>query len=172
MIYLQCTHAVLRMLGIREPLSHAPHAESTLGNWTVNDIPIDGRRALLFMSDRSLLSFPLLQGRSPVEMQDMPTFLAHGMSQLMAVLDVPKLAVDRLLRDVDTVALAKAPGRSLLAVHSAIAGDYARRIDRLGGIENCNLGDVISAVNRTPRVMLEGATPSEVSVELLTQRLR
>jgi len=167
-IYLQCTIAIQRALGVAG-LGEAPAAASVLGNWTVNNVPLGGRRAFLFMSDRSLLSFPLTEGRRPIELRRMPDCLAHGISLLMDALDAPKHTAARLLRETEEVALTKAANRSLLAVHSAIATDYFHRVDRAGGIQHCDLSEVIMAVNQTPRAKLNWATSSEVTLALLQQ---
>jgi hypothetical protein len=167
-IYLQCTKAIQRTLGIGG-LAEAPVAESVLGNWTVNNVPLGGRRAFLFMSDRSLLSFPLMEGQRAVEAHHMLGFLVHGISKLLDELNAPKRAAALLLRDTDDVVLTKAPNRSLLAVHSAIAADYFHRVERAGGIARCKLGEIITTVNETPRSKLSWSTSFEVTLALLKE---
>ena len=170
MIYLQCTKQVRRMLGVdKEELRLAPEAESILGNWSANYIPIGSRNALLFMSDRSLLSFPIMEGKLPFQMQDMPTFLGHGLSLLMKMTDLPEGRYARILTDMDEVALTKAGNQSILGLHRALAEDYDYRVNRAGGIQRCDLGLVIAAVNQTPRAKLKFATSFEVARELLTE---
>ena len=170
MLYLQCTRSVLRLFGLHlENLSPAPEAASLLGNWTVGDVPLGDRRALLFMSDRTLLSFPIMEGKKKTEISDLPAFLGHGLSQLLPALGAPQSAVATLLEDAHEVALAKAPGRSVLAMHSSIARDYAERVDHAGGIAGCALGEVIAAVNQTPRATLQWANSFKVTLELLRQ---
>jgi hypothetical protein len=167
-IYLQCTKSVQRKRGIAGP-AEAPVAESVLGNWTVNHVPVGERRAFLFMSDRSLLSFPLLEGQRAVETHHMLDFLAHRITQLLESLNAPKRAMARLLRDTDEVVLTKAPNRLLLAIHSAIATDYFHRVNRAGGVDRCNLGEIIAAVNETPRSKLNWSTSFEVTLALLQE---
>ncbi len=168
MIYLQCTKQVRRMLGLEnEALQEAPSATSILGNWTVNYVPIGKRHAFLFMSDRTLLSFPILEGQLAFEPQDMPKFLAHGLAQVLKMAGLSEQDYARLLNDTDTVAFAKAGNRSILGVYRALADDYNFRTDRAGGIERCNLAAVIAQVNQTPRAKLKFATSFEVTRALL-----
>jgi hypothetical protein len=167
-IYLQCTGNARRKLGLaQEELQAAPAPDSRLGNWTLNYVPFGGRWAFLFMSDRSLLSFPIMEGKLTFEVQDVPPFLRHGITQLMEIAKVPRKLYASLLQDTDKVALTKATSRSLLAVQSAIAEDYFRRVEAAGGIERASLGEVIVAVNETPRSKLNWATSFEVTLALL-----
>jgi hypothetical protein len=169
-IYLQCTNQVRRMLGIeKEELRLAPAAESILGNWSVNHIPICGRNALLFMSDRSLLSFPILEGKLPFQMQDMPTFLGHGLSQLMNIANLPETSFAKVLKDMNEVALTKTGSQSILGLHRSLARDYDYLVGQAGGIRQANLGSIIAAVNQTPRAKLKFATSFQVVRELLTE---
>jgi len=169
MIYVQCTKAVQRELCIYQPLDIAPRSESALGNWTLNIVPLGHRRAYLFMSDRSLLSFPVMVGQRTIEMHRMADLLAHGLSQLIEILHAPRHAVARLLRDTDVVALARTASRSLLAVHSALAADYSHHVERAGGIEGCNLDEIIVAVNEAPRARLNWVSSFEVTRTLLQE---
>ncbi|CAG0945292.1 hypothetical protein ANRL1_02236 [Anaerolineae bacterium] len=170
MIYLQCTGNVRKKLGLaQEELQAAPAPNSPLGNWTLNYIPLGGRWAFLFMSDLSLLSFPIMEGKLTLEVQDVPPFLRHGMTQLMEIVKAPRKLYASLLQDTDKVALTKATNRSLLAVQSAIAEDYFRRVEAAGGIERASLGEIIVAVNSTPRSKLKWATSFEVTLGLLRE---
>ena len=59
MLYLQSTKKALSRLGLgKEKLGAPGVTQSAMGNWFVNVVPIGGREAYLFMSTRSLLSFP------------------------------------------------------------------------------------------------------------------
>ena len=170
MIYLQCTRNVRKQLGLDgQELRAAPEGVSALGNWTLNRIPLGDRSAFLFMSDRSLLSFPILEGRQGVEMAGIPGLLAHGITQLMQMVGVRPDAYAKLLRDTEEIAVTKSGNRSLLANHNAIAADYIHRVDYAGGIPHCNLGEIIRDVNQTPRSKLKWATSFEVTLDLLHQ---
>lgn len=168
MIYLQCTEKVRRVLGVLPgSLLAAPDAQSLLGNWTVNDVAFGERRAFLFMSDKTLLSFPIMQGRLPFSVADMPTFMSHGLVQLMEMMAAPKDLYASLLKDANEVALTKSGSQSLLAMHKAIAEDYSHRIAKSGGIHKCSLGELILSVNQAPRAKLKWANSMETTLELL-----
>jgi hypothetical protein len=169
MLYLQATQKARDALGVgSEPLNPPPgQTTSALGNWMVNVVPIGSRQALLFMSSRSLLSFPIMIGIREPTLRDMPAFLSHGLKQLAPAMKVPSKKLSLLLQGFDEIAVCKAIDRPLLGAFRAVAADYAHRVNAEGGVAKANIGAIISAVNSTPRKMLEYKNSFEVSNELL-----
>ena len=116
MIFLQATQNARDALGIgKEPLHEADESHSPLGNWLVNVVPIGERHAFLFMSARSMLSFPIMIGLKKPGLQDMPEFLTHGVKQLAQHMKVPSKTIAHLLEGFDGVAVCKTANKSQLA---------------------------------------------------------
>ncbi|CAN0495643.1 unnamed protein product, partial [Phaeothamnion confervicola] len=129
MLYLQATQKARDALGIgKEPLNPPGQTTSALGNWMVNIVPIGSRQAFLFMSGRSLLSFPIMIGVKHPTLQDMPTFLSHGLKQLSRAMKVPSKKLSLLLQDFDEIAVCKATDKPLLGALRAVAADYDHRV--------------------------------------------
>ena len=167
--YLQCTKAVLTGFGLLPSnLEVAPAATARLGNWTVNRVPIGDRTAFLFMSDRTYLNFPILEGRNKVDLQDMPGFLQHGLTQLLSAFSVPESSIKDAIAEVEVIALTRATNRSSLAMHAAIVDDYAHILQGLGGMGTHNLSEAIARVNDLPRRKLEWSTSREATLAILT----
>jgi hypothetical protein len=167
-IYLQATQKARDALGIgREPLQSPGQTASALGNWLLNVVPIGGRQAFLFMSGRSLLSFPIMIGRQQLSLQDMPAFLSHGLTQLTQAMGVAQKEVSLLLQGFDEVAVCKAADKSLLGAFGAVAADYFHRVNAEGGLAKADIGAIVSEVNSTPRQMLGYKSSFEVSHALL-----
>jgi hypothetical protein len=122
-----------------------------------------GREAYLFMSTRSLLSFPLMIGRMEPQPPDMPSFLEHGIRTVLQSMRVPRSQSALLLQDVNELALCANQDRSLIGIHSAIANDYFQAWDDFNG----DVGALLLEVNNMPRAPLQWATPIEESLELL-----
>ena len=58
MFQLRCTGKVLKGLGIKpNQLNNIKKPDSILGNWYVNITTINRRKILLFVNERTLLSF-------------------------------------------------------------------------------------------------------------------
>ena len=166
--YLQCTRAVLEGFGLKpSSLQAAPQAVSRLGNWTMNRVPIGDRMAYLFMSDRTYLNFPILEGESAVEFQDMPGFLQHGLQQLLPSIGATPQQVQAAVTDLNEVAVTRTTSRSSLAMHAAIVDDYAHVLRGLSGLGTHNLSTAIGRVNGLPRRKLQWATSAEATLELL-----
>jgi hypothetical protein len=122
-----------------------------------------GREAYLFMSTKSLLSFPIMIGATEPQPQDMPAFLEHGVRMLCQCMRVPRSQSALLLQDLREVALCANQDRPLIGVYSAIANDYFQAWDAFKG----NAGELLLEVNSRPRATLKWASPEEVSLELL-----
>ncbi len=119
------------------------------------------------MSDRTYLNFPILQGKNKVEMEDMPAFLQHGLQQMLTNFQVPDNQIARTLTDFEEIAVTRATSRSSLAMHAAIANDYAQILQSIGGIGTHNLTEVILRVNELPRRNLNWANSKEATLLLL-----
>ena len=168
MLYLQATKKALTRLGLgREKLAAPGATDSALGNWFVSVVPLGGRDAYLFMSTRSLLSFPILIGAREPEPGDMLLFLEHGSTMLLKSLKVPGLQSSQIQQDFAEVKLCTNFDKSLVGVHSAIANEYFQRVELQGGLTRADMSSIIAATNSTPRATLQWKNSFEVTKELL-----
>jgi hypothetical protein len=166
MIYLQATQNARDALGIgKEPLHEAGETDSRLGNWLVNVAPIGERQAFLFMSSRSMLSFPIMIGQQRPGLKDMPAFLAHGVKQVCQHLKMPNHKISRLLEDFDEIAICKAADKPQLARLRTVATDYAHQAESMSG--KVDVGRLVTSVNSLPRQSHEFKSAFEVTHELL-----
>ena len=166
--YLQCTASVLEGFGIDpSSLQAAPPATARLGNWTLNRVLIGNRGAYLFMSDRTYLNFPILEGKTAVELQDMPAFLQYGLQQLLSGAAATPAQIEAALSDMQEIAVTRATSRSAQATHAAITKDYANVLQGRGGLGTHNLSSAIEHVNELPRRKLDWSTSIEATLELL-----
>ncbi|MBX3628046.1 MAG: hypothetical protein KF892_23760 [Rhizobacter sp.] len=164
MIFLQATQIARDALGIgKEPLDEAGETQSLLGNWLVNVVPIGDRHAFLFMSARSMLSFPIMIGQQKPGLKDMPTFLAYGVKQIAQHMKLPAEKVSRLLKDFDEVAVCKTSNQSQLGALRAVAADYAHHAR---GSSKVDPGRLITSVNSLPRKGFEFSSAFEITHEL------
>ena len=169
MLCLQSTKKALTRLGFgHEKLSGPGSTKSALGNWFVNVVPMGGREAFLFMSTRSLLSFPIMIGTFRPGPDDMPAFLEHGITMLMKSMQVPRRQSSLLFQDLAKVVLCTNMDKSLVGVHSAIANEYFQRLAEQDDLPDVEIGAVIAATNSTPRATLDWSNSFEVSRELLS----
>ena len=172
MLYLQATKKALSRLNLgREKLPGPGTTQSALGNWFVNVVPMGGREAYLFMSTRSLLSFPILIGKLEPNPGDMLLFLEHGITMLLKSMNTAKRQSSLLLRDLSEIALCSNQDKALIGAYSAIANDYFQRLSNEGDLLNSNMASVIAGINSMPRATLDWANSFEVSRALLAARV-
>ena len=168
MLYLQATKKVIVALGL-DPNSLGPPGEATapFGSWIVNLIPIGRRHAYLFVSCRTLLSFPIMIGKKIPDLQDLPSFLNHGLVQLGQSLKFSEHNAGRLTSGLDRIALCVNEDKSLLGIIRALAADYEHRTKPGDELPGGRLGSIIVAVNSTPRAKLGYKTSVEMALEVL-----
>jgi hypothetical protein len=170
MLYLQATQKARHFIGLdRGPYDPPGTTESALGNWMLNLVPIGQRTALLFMSAKSLLSFPILIGKEHPTAEDIPDFMTHGLKQLLETMKISTVQRSQLLRDLETIAICRPVDKSLVGVFAGVAADYHHRTlvsnDRTGKL----IGNIILGVNSAPKPTLGARTAFEASIELLSR---
>jgi hypothetical protein len=128
---------------------------------------IDRRRAVLFMSDRSLLSFILLEGKVRFDLSGLQALLQGGLSQLLAFLNTPRADIESVVAEFDVIAVTKTKDRALLGSLAALADEYGHRIMESGGLRKCDLTQIILSVNGGPQRRLGWLSSAEMTRELL-----
>ena len=168
MLYLQASQKARTALGIGiDVLAPPGQTDSVLGNWMVTIVPIGRRRAYVFMSTRSLLSFPIMIGQKTITLEDLPNLLAHGLTRLMEHMKTTDSQRIRLLDDLKEIALCKATDPSMIGLFRSVASDYDYHLSRNGGLRHVDLDFIVTRVNSIPRAKLDFQTSFEVSRWLL-----
>ena len=133
-------------------------------------IPLAGRLGYLFMNDRSLLSFVIMEGKQRVELGDLLVFLETGVRNIGNLLRLPASPLNDLLKDFEEIAIAAAPSKSICGLLGSLGTDYAEFVSRAaGGGGGVDMSEVIASVNNKPRAKLGLETSSEVASGLLLQ---
>jgi hypothetical protein len=169
-IHLQCTLPVLQHLACNpKDMIQAGRTDALLGNWTVTDFVVDRRHAFIFMSDKTLLSFLLLEGKLRFELENIQLLLRSGLSKVLSFLEVPESRIEAVVHDLDVVSITKTKDRSTMGNLRALVDAYQHLIDLRGGLKSCDLTEVILNVNARPQRRLDWATSTEITLELLGQ---
>ncbi len=156
MLYLKCTATVQKGIGLRkENLADAMETSTPLGNWYVNRFEVDRRNIYIFMSESTLLSFILFQGKKPVTVEALPNMLLAGLQQLLEMRGLSSAAIERALIDYQAGAYAKTDNRSTLGSLNELVHLYRYMIESQGGLASCDLTGIIMKVNEMPQRKLE-----------------
>ena len=98
MLYLKCTADVQKTIGLhKSQLSPIESSEAPLGHWMVNRFMVERRKAYVFMSESTLLSFILLSGKVPMTPQRLPGMLIGGLVQLLQLRGLPTPSHEQLI---------------------------------------------------------------------------
>jgi hypothetical protein len=152
MLYLKCTLEVQKVLGLhKESLAEAFPSENPLGNWYVNRVPIGRRKAFIFMSETTLLSFLLFQGKKPITTKFLSQMFLAGLEQLLQMRGFPKDAIDKAFQYYETGLFAKTDNRADLGSLNDLVKIYQCLIESQGGFDYCDLTGIIMKVNETPQ---------------------
>lgn len=164
MLYLKCTAEVQKAIGLcKENLADAGATDAPLGNWYVNRFEVDKRKSLIFMSESTLLSFILFQGKKPVTVQSLPNMMLAGLQQLLEMQGLPSAAIDRAITHYESGVYAKTDSRSSLGSLNDLVHCYRQMIEFEGGLASCDLKNIIMKVNDMPQRKLEWSKSWDVA---------
>ena len=167
MFYLKCTGPVISHLGLRRKDLFTPtDTTAILGNWYVNHFPIGRRQAFIFMSERTLLSFILMEGRRADIKKLFESFIA-GLSQLLELEGFSAEQINRVMESYSEGAIGPTTSASHIGSLNSLIQDYLHRIHYHGGVSQCDLGSIIQATNRGPCKRLAWATALEGTREVI-----
>lgn len=140
--------------------------EAVLGDWYVTLTQVDGRNAFVYMSERSLLSFLMLEGERVTPAKLFSSFIG-GLLLTLETAGHSEQTRDRVLAEYAVGAIDRATDLSLLGSLTNVALDYAAFIEHDGGLSRCNISDVVMSINTRPAKRLGFDSPLEVTALLL-----
>lgn len=164
MLILKCTAEIRKATGLRKPqLADTQTSTAPLGHWYVHRFPVGNTLFLLFMSEASLLSFVLHQGRRPLDARTLPDMFLAGLQQLLSMKGMDASAIARTMAPCHTGLFSKTDSRKTLGSMNDLVRCYTVNIEAQGGLASCNLTDIIMRLNDMPQRRLDWATSWEVA---------
>ena len=151
MIQLRCTKKVQDLLSIKKQnLSEPKESDHILGNWFVNVFIQDRRKVLVYMNEKTLLSF-VVAGVTKTKSKLIIESLQSGLAKLLASEDFSEHQISKVIDSINEIEVAPTASRK----HSGNMNDlifmYQILIDGAGGLANCDLDAIIKQINRTPQ---------------------
>lgn len=164
MLYLKCTGAVQKTLGLSKTLfTDALPSEAPLGNWYIHQFDVGRRKAYIFMSEATLLSFILFQGKKSVSAESLPNMLLAGLEQLLQMRGISQDAINRALLPYHEGRFARTNSRSDLGSLNDLVQRYQWIIEEDGGLDQCDLTQIIMGTNAMPQRRLGWCTSWEIT---------
>jgi hypothetical protein len=167
MLQLRCTAKVQHELGIKpNELAEARVGDSLLGNWCVNLFTVDRRKTLIFVNEKTLLSFVIF-GVKKSNVKKTPEIFLRGLDQLLTIEGIDLSDINKVFKGYDAYEFTKTTSRSLLGNMNDLVDLYRHYILYDGGFNYVNIGEVIMRINRTPQRNLGWSNSIEIVKELL-----
>lgn len=168
MLNLRCTNKIIRRCRLdKEHLKESDSSDAILGDWYCTLFEIDGRNATIFMSEKSFLSFIMLEGER-ITPEKLSMCLLGGLGQVLEMEGFDDKVIDDILSLHEEGCFSSVKDLSISGVMNAIAKDYQWIIEDIGGLEMCDIGAVIQHVNKMPRKKIDFASASEKTKELVS----
>jgi hypothetical protein len=163
---LKCTRAVISRARIKKDnLAPGTATDAVLGNWYVSMSKFMGRNVLVYMSEKSLLSFMMLEGER-ITPEKLSVSLIRGMILVVQMSGLNSDATERILADYSLGAFSLTDNPSLQGSLTAIMQDYLYLIDEAGGLSLCDISAITHSINHKPNKRLNWNTPFEVTQSL------
>lgn len=159
-------------MGLRQTdLYGIKELDSILGNWYANIFTVDRRKTLIFMNERSLLSF-IVYGMRKDNIANFKEYFHRGLRQLLLIENIGKEQIEEILAQYEMVELTKTDSRTVLGNLNDLVDMYKYLILYDGGLNECDLTSIIRQRNRTPQRNLGGKYSMDILAELLKIRIR
>ena len=170
MIQIRCTQKVVKELGLKEGgLCDVKQPTSLLGNWYSNLFILDRRKTLIFMNERTLLSFIIL-GIRKNNLKDLPIVFHNGVKQVLLMEDFDSNVISNVTEECLEIEITKTTNPSLLRNLNDLVNLYKSLVLDEGGLKSCDLDSITKKINRTPQKNLEWSNSVEIAREILNSK--
>lgn len=147
-------------------LSEPTESDAFLGNWYADIVYLEPWHSLLLISEKTYLSFVLLNVRE--EHSDMlANGFVNGLEHLLQEEQFAERSIRLMMTGLDVMNITPATNEQKLKILHAIGSDYSNRVAEKKGLDNCNILDIMKAVNRSPHPSLDNQTPIKATKTLL-----
>ena len=148
---IRCTQKLLKELGVKNSeLAEIEKPDTILGNWYANIFTLDRRKTIIFMNERTLLSF-IIFGIRKDNIKNFPIVFVNGIERVLTMEGFDDNIIDKVLSEYTHIFLTKTDSKSLLGNMNDLVNLYAHFVLSAGGLKQADLFDVIARINRTPQ---------------------
>jgi len=170
MIQLRCTTKVQKQLRLKpKDLSEISQPQTTLGNWYVNITTIDRRKFFVFMNEKTLLSF-IIFGITKANAKKIHSVFVNGLAHYLQIEGFDDQTIGRIINEYQQMEYTKTHSKQLLGNMNNLIQTYAHYIYCAGGLEYCDLTDIIQRINHMPQRNINWKYSIDLTKELLKHR--
>jgi len=167
MLQLRCTAKARKLAKIKDKDLSEPIANNTiLGGWYLNVFQLGRRKAFIFMNERTLLSFIIFGVRS----DNLKNFIGSfqlGLIQVLEIIGANRDQIERVISEYHSYCYTKTISKSVIGNMNDLVDLYQHFVWHDGGLENCDLDEIIFRINQTPQRNIDWNFSSTLTMELL-----
>ncbi|MDZ7736646.1 MAG: hypothetical protein U5P41_11495 [Gammaproteobacteria bacterium] len=166
-----CAKKVQDFLKLKaDDLAEPVESEEGFGAWYVNHFQVDRRKCLIFMNEKSLLSFILFGvKKSNTKKETFHELCLNGVFQLFEIEGFPIDYINVILDNSKQSRYMKTTDRKTLGNLNDLIFLYEHRILSDGGLEYCDLTEIIMKINRTPQRNIGWGYSVDKAKEILSE---
>ncbi|USD62089.1 hypothetical protein J4N45_09090 [Vibrio sp. SCSIO 43140] len=167
MYQLRCTKKVQDVLGLKSSnLSEVKEESFVLGNWYVNTFTSNRRKCLLFMEEKTLMSFVLV-GLRKEDHKGIGKVFQNGVNYLLKSEGISPEVLQAFENAPEQIEYTKTDSKQLLGNMNDLLATYEYFIHYDGGLGVCDLNEITMKINRTPQRNLDWKYSVDVLHEIL-----
>ncbi|MBN2526415.1 MAG: hypothetical protein JXR76_08475 [Deltaproteobacteria bacterium] len=167
MLQFRLTQKVRQLFAFTDEMLSEPVAgDAFLGNWYADIIRIEQWDALLFMSEKTLLSFVLLDVRAD-HADKMANGFVNGLEHMLQEEKFAERSIRRIFEGVDVMEITAVTDEGIASRMQRTGQQYGALAAQAATLSNWDILDVMKEVNRTANEMLEGVSPLKATKRLL-----
>ena len=138
-----------------------------LGNWYVNMFMIDRRKVLIFMNEKTLLSF-IVYGIKKANIEHIHEIFLKCLNQVLLMEGVDYSVINKLNDEYVALSYTKTNSKKILGNMTDLVNLYTHFIYYEGGLKACDMLEIIHKINKIPQRNLEWGYAIDATKELLS----
>ena len=149
MVYIRCTQKLLKLLGVSPLEVEADERQEGFGDWYANLIWIEGKKCLLFTSERTLFSF-LVPNVRKENLCDLGLVFRTNIKEALHTIKIPMSSIAQFLLALGEIRVGRTQNKSVFGSMNDYAFQYKIYVLQKDGLQNCDIADITRRVNDSP----------------------
>ncbi|MCG7874583.1 MAG: hypothetical protein N0C81_19095 [Candidatus Thiodiazotropha lotti] len=167
MLQIRCTAKVQKELGIKKSeLAVVKQSHTLLGDWYANLFTVDRRKTLIFVNEKTLLSF-ILFGVKKRNIKRLPEIFLESLDQLLTIEGFDVGQINKVFSGYEEHEFTKTVSKRVIGNMNDLVYLYKSSILYHGGFKYIDIGELILETNRTPQKNLGWSYSIDLVGELL-----
>lgn len=167
---IRCTQKLLKGLGVKtNNLADIEKPNTLLGNWYANIFTLDRRKTIIFMNERTLLSF-IIYGIRKDNIKNFPIVFVNGIERVLTMEGIEESIIEKVLSEYMEISLTKTDSKSVVGNMNDLVSLYTHFILYDGGLKYTDLFEVITKINRTPQRNIGWQNSVEAMRDILSSK--